>query len=155
MSFSCAQVCDLASELAFGVVVEPARTQMLTHLESCSDCQEYVSGLVSGADLLLVLSPEVEPPAGFENRVLSQIGTNQPLTHRKKYIIVYSVAAAIMIFMSALGTHLLDQQHDRFTTQYVAALKALGGSSLKAAKLENAEGIYLSTKVIHLGCSFQ
>lgn len=151
MSFNCAQVRDLASELAFGVIVEPERTQMLSHLASCSDCQEHVSHLVSVADLLLILSPEVEPPAGFENRVLSQIGIKPPLMQRKKYIVASSVAAAIIMLLSVIGTHLLDQQHDRFTTQYVAALKALGGSSLKAAKLENAEGIDVGEVFVYKG----
>jgi hypothetical protein len=70
----CAQLVDAAPELALGVLPGDERAAALAHLDGCASCQHVVSSLTGVTDrLLLVLTPAVEPPLGFEDRVLTPL----------------------------------------------------------------------------------
>ena len=71
----CAVCRELAPELALGLVTGPERAQAHAHLQGCAECRAYVGELAGLHDRLRELVPPVEPPVGFEQRVLSRIGT--------------------------------------------------------------------------------
>lgn len=141
----CDQVRDLASEIALGVAAEPERSQALVHLATCRECQEVVRRLAEVADSITLLAPECEPPAGFESQALDRItGTagireRSPRRHRPLWV---GIAAAIVAAIAAAvtTTHVVDRQHDALTSEYVDALRALGGSALRAAPAVAPDG---------------
>jgi len=63
------------AEMALGLLSGPDRATGLSHLAACPSCREQVEDLSRVADRLLLLAPDVEPPAGFESRVLAAVGS--------------------------------------------------------------------------------
>jgi len=74
----CAQLADMAAELALGVLTGRERAAALAHLDGCPACSEYVRELTVTGEELLGLLPPHEPPAGFESRVLERLGLPVP-----------------------------------------------------------------------------
>jgi hypothetical protein len=70
----CREFSDVAAELALGVLTGRERAQALAHLDHCASCREEVRQLTATGEGLLGLLPSVEPPAGFEARVMDRIG---------------------------------------------------------------------------------
>jgi anti-sigma factor RsiW len=68
---SCPDVEELAPELALGTLPGDQRAAVLAHLDRCPDCRRYLNKLSDTADSLLLLAPEVDPPAGFTRRVVA------------------------------------------------------------------------------------
>jgi hypothetical protein len=73
---TCAQLHDVAAELALGVLTGRERATAIAHLEKCRACREEVRQLMAVGGLLPELLPPVEPPAGFETRVLQRLGAS-------------------------------------------------------------------------------
>jgi anti-sigma-K factor RskA len=71
----CEDLADVAAELALGVLTGRARAQAIAHLEQCGACRDHVRRLAITAEELLALLPSSEPPAGFETRVMSRLGS--------------------------------------------------------------------------------
>ena len=67
-----------AAELALGVLTGRERAQALAHLDHCPSCREEVRQLTATGEGLLGLLPSVEPPAGFEARVMDRLGLSAP-----------------------------------------------------------------------------
>jgi hypothetical protein len=74
----CDRFADVAAELSLGVLTGRERADALAHLERCDACRETVRQLTQTSEQLLGLLPAVEPPAGFETRVLSRLGIAMP-----------------------------------------------------------------------------
>lgn len=74
----CQEFSDVAAELALGVLTGRERAQALAHLDHCAPCREKVRQLTATGEGLLGLLPSVEPPAGFEARVMDRIGLAPP-----------------------------------------------------------------------------
>ena len=70
----CREFSDAAAELALGVLTGRERAQALAHLDHCASCREKVRQLTATGEGLLGLLPSVEPPAGFEARVMDRLG---------------------------------------------------------------------------------
>ena len=75
---TCAELADVAAELALGVLTGRERAAAIAHLDECDECREYVRQLMATGEQLLELLPTAEPPAGFETRVLERIGLPAP-----------------------------------------------------------------------------
>ncbi|MGH3398779.1 MAG: zf-HC2 domain-containing protein [Streptosporangiaceae bacterium] len=75
---SCREFQDAAAELALGVLTGRERAQAMAHLDHCEACRESVRQLTLTGEGLLGLLPSIEPPAGFETRVLDRIGLTAP-----------------------------------------------------------------------------
>jgi hypothetical protein len=71
---TCGELADVAAELALGVLTGRERAAALAHLDTCDACREDVRQLMATGEQLLELLPPVEPPAGFETRVLTRLG---------------------------------------------------------------------------------
>src|ERR1700722_20570873 len=74
----CQEFSDVAAELALGVLTGRERAQALAHLDHCASCREEVRQLTATGEGLLGLLPNVEPPAGFEARVMDRLGLAAP-----------------------------------------------------------------------------
>lgn len=74
----CEEFANVAAELALGVLTGRERAQALAHLDRCDACRAEVRQLTLTGEELLGLLPPVEPPAGFETRVLARIGIEAP-----------------------------------------------------------------------------
>ena len=70
----CREFSDAAAELALGVLTGRERAHALAHLDHCPSCREKVRQLTATGEGLLGLLPSVEPPAGFEARVMDRLG---------------------------------------------------------------------------------
>jgi Putative zinc-finger len=74
----CGEFQDVAAELALGVLTGRERAQAMAHLEHCEACRANVRQLTLTGEGLLGLLPAMEPPAGFETRVMDRIGLSAP-----------------------------------------------------------------------------
>jgi hypothetical protein len=75
---SCAEFADAAAELALGVLTGRERARALAHLDRCETCRENVRQLTVTGEELVGLLPAIEPPAGFETRVMERLGLGTP-----------------------------------------------------------------------------
>jgi hypothetical protein len=75
---TCAELDEVAAELALGVLTGRERARALAHLDQCEACREDVRQLLATSEQLLGLLPEREPSAGFETRVLDRLGFPTP-----------------------------------------------------------------------------
>ena len=74
----CAEFADAAAELALGVLTGRERARALAHLDRCEECRENVRQLTVTGEELVGLLPAIEPPAGFESRVMERLGLGIP-----------------------------------------------------------------------------
>jgi hypothetical protein len=75
---TCAELADVAAELALGVLTGRERAVAIRHLDTCDACREDVRQLMATGEQLRELLPPAEPPAGFEPRVLERLGLPAP-----------------------------------------------------------------------------
>ena len=67
----CAAARERAPELALGLLTGAERAEVVFHVNGCARCRSILDGFAEIVDVLPHLAPEVEPPAGFERRVLA------------------------------------------------------------------------------------
>lgn len=70
---TCAEVRELAPDIALGLLTGEERAAALAHLERCGACRAEVVGLAGAADEVLLLAPGATPPPGFADRVVARI----------------------------------------------------------------------------------
>jgi hypothetical protein len=78
-AMECSRLYDLAPELALGLLDGAERAEVLAHLERCAKCHADVASLTELGEQLLLLAPQVPPPAGFETRVLARLAPGPAL----------------------------------------------------------------------------
>jgi hypothetical protein len=82
---SCALCIELGVDLALNRLSGPQRAQVLGHVEHCRRCKAYVLACAHVATRLRDLLPELEPPAGFDARVLNALlGSEAPANGRPR-----------------------------------------------------------------------
>lgn len=69
----CDAVRDLLPEVALDVADARDRARVLAHTETCADCRRELAATVTVVEDLAALAPPVEPPAGFDQRVLAAL----------------------------------------------------------------------------------
>jgi anti-sigma factor RsiW len=65
-------------ELALGEVAEPRRSELLSHLSDCRSCRAAYADMVAAVDATVPAAPQAQPPAGFDVRVLAELGIDTP-----------------------------------------------------------------------------
>ena len=113
---TCAEVEALAAELALGTVSGAERAGALDHLAGCSACRGLVDQLARAADNLLLLAPVVEPPPGFETKVLARMGVapvGERRRPRRRRLAVGIAAVALVAAMSGAGVAWLAEGRER------------------------------------------
>ena len=107
-TLECTELLDLAPELAADNLCGEERAAAIAHLESCPSCQQVVNSLTTVADRLLLLSRRVEPPVGFEQRVLAALPTELHSYHqrsrsRRRWVALIAATAALVLTFAAGG----------------------------------------------------
>jgi hypothetical protein len=74
----CTEFAEAGAELALGVLTGRERARALAHLDRCDACRENVRQLTVTGEELVGLLPAIEPPAGFETRVMERLGLGTP-----------------------------------------------------------------------------
>jgi len=127
-AYTCAQVRELAPELALGSLPGAERAEVLLHLGHCVRCQALVRELTDVADVLTLLAPEVEPPAGFEDRVLAAI---RPPRRRaaRRWLASVAVAAAAASILSIAMVRVVDATNDSLAVAAPVGVEMVGGAN--------------------------
>lgn len=102
---SCAEVEELAPELALGTLPGDQRSAVLWHLDGCVACRQVVKELSDVADALLLAAPEVEPPPGFARRVTRGLRPARRTLWRP-VVLAAGIALAVGILVGFLPGHL-------------------------------------------------
>jgi hypothetical protein len=113
---SCAELEALAAELALGTVAGAERARALDHLAGCAACRELVDDLAGLADRMLLLAPVIEPPPGFESKVLAQMGVapvRELRPTRRRRLLVGIAAAALVAGLSTAGAAFVASDAER------------------------------------------
>ncbi len=143
MSLTCAQLEELAAELALGTVSGAERAAALDHLAGCRPCRTLVDELARVADNLLLLAPVAEPPPGFETKVLSQLGVApvpgaRASTPIRRRVLVGVAAAALVAGLSGAGAAWLAADDPR-----------PGGGEIRTALAVDDEGRWTCRAVVY------
>ena len=113
---TCAELEALAAELALGTVSGAERARALDHLAGCRACRELVEDLAGVADRMRLLAPAIEPPPGFESKVLARMGV-APVRElrpvRRRRLLVGIAAAALVVGLSTAGATWLAGESER------------------------------------------
>ncbi len=80
----CAEYADELAELALGVLTGRDRVRVLSHVDACPRCTEELEQLSRVADAVVQMAPAVEPPVGFEVRLLERMGVADERRHRRR-----------------------------------------------------------------------
>jgi len=155
----CEQWRELAPELALGTLAGSERAVALAHVLTCEACRAEMDDLAVIADRLLLLAPEDEPPMGFESRVLARMRlpearVTRPRRSRRRMAVLLASAAAVVAVAGGVGLMAGSTSHDHvpgLTSEYVAALQALGGRSLRAGPLLDGSGQRVGQAFIYDG----
>jgi hypothetical protein len=139
-ALNCVEVVALLPELSAGVAEGGARAWALAHLADCADCRRELDETTAVLDGLILLSPEHQPAAGFEDAVLEAlfpVGAGSSRTTR----VLLGAAASILV--AALGAGLVWWQtgDDRqLAAQYRRTLSVADGRYLAATRVSTATG---------------
>lgn len=101
-SHECEPFRDGLVEFSLGLLAGRQRAELLAHLDGCPRCRLENEDNVAALDAILLLSPEVDPPVGFETRLVSRLG-EPPVPRRHRARIISSVAAVILAIAVGIG----------------------------------------------------
>jgi hypothetical protein len=133
----CEDLRAMAAELALGIASGDERARALDHLAGCPACRRHLEDLSSLADELLLLAPAQEPPAGFESRVLGEVG---PRDHRRRRPLIAVAAAAAAALATAAGLWLALRDDLEVADRYQETLAVANGEYLAAEPLSAPGG---------------
>jgi anti-sigma factor RsiW len=112
MTIECAEVRDLAPEMALGSLDGAVRADVLVHIAHCPACRTEVRELADVVDGLAALGPVVEPPPALAERVLAAIRTESataapaaaPIRRRRWRTVQLAAAAVVAALLGVAGT---------------------------------------------------
>lgn len=93
---TCDELRAVAAELALDELTGSERSTALAHLASCDACRALVADLAVVADAVLLVAPSIEPPPGFESRVLERIGRVASPPRRWRFVAAAAAVAAVV-----------------------------------------------------------
>jgi hypothetical protein len=137
--FTCTNMNELAAELSLGIVSGEARAHALAHISACAECRLLVEQMSRAADSLLLLGPQMEPPIGFESRVMARVGRPRRRISWKAVVAAAAFAAVCSTATGIVVNNAADPVRQR-AAQYDRLILALGGKTLRAAELRSLDG---------------
>jgi hypothetical protein len=140
MNEACEETRDLLPELALGILGGEDRARALEHLTRCADCSSELAALSRAADGLLTLAPQHEPPAGFEDRVLTRLRRERP-RHRARRIATFATAAALIALVAGGGVWAGTAHERNLASYYQRVLAVAHGTEFAAGALKTNEDI--------------
>ena len=103
---TCAEVREVSSEYALGVLPEAEARPLEAHLADCLRCRLETDEMATLGTHLLDLIPGTEPPLGFDRRVLASIrsGPHRPgRPDRPRRTVIASIAAAAVVLAGTVA----------------------------------------------------
>jgi len=94
---------DELVDLALGHVAAERRSVLAEHLLACPRCRRTHDDLVAAVEAVAVAVPPVQPPLGFDERVLGRAGAVTPPAAGPRSRRWLPVAAAVVLVALALG----------------------------------------------------
>jgi len=135
----CAEVRELAAEVALGVVSGEERARVLEHVSGCSACRKDLEELARTADALFSLAPSAEPPAGFESRVLGALErARRPRRPQLSKLVAAMLAGALATATIAV---LVTGDDRDLATHYRGALAVADGKYFGVRSLVGDDGV--------------
>ena len=101
--WSCGDVREAAAELAIDDLTGSERGAAIAHLATCADCRGMVADLSVAADSVLLVAPPVEPPAGFESRVLSRLSPASNANRTRRWLLPAAAAVVAAVAGAVIG----------------------------------------------------
>src|SRR5438067_311006 len=112
---TCAEVRELAPELALGVLSGRERGDALRHVDTCAGCRAELEAFSRSADALLHLAPPSEPPSGFEERVVARIARSVTSPRRRW---IAAVAAVAVVAAGLAASQSVRRSHPYHRCEY-------------------------------------
>lgn len=158
--------CDAVAEplalLATGALAGDERAAVLRHTGTCARCRAELAELARVADGVLLLAPEIEPPAGFESAVIARVADRGTAP---RWAVIWrnrlagrwvrsAAAAAVLAIAMASGAGVVwwsTEADRRLATQTRDTLEIAGGRYLKAARLVTSAGAVVGTAFMYEG----
>lgn len=143
---------DELVELALGEVGEPRRSQLIRHLVDCHTCRAEFEAIAIAVDAVIPAAPRIEPPVGFDQRVLTTMGATEgsgPGRRRGRGFrtgIVLAVAAALLAaVVGGVGALSIWGDDDTTTTTLALAgdtapLRTSDGETVGTASMSYLDG---------------
>jgi hypothetical protein len=104
VDLDCERLHEVAAELSLGVLPGRDRAEALAHVQECPAGEAHLRELTGIGDRLIGLAPAVEPPVGFEQRVLERFGlTSTKRRPRRRRPMVLAAAVLVLAAAGALG----------------------------------------------------
>ena len=90
--------------LILGPIDALRRSEMASHLLVCPHCRTEYDDTIATVTELLPAVPPVQPPLGFDARVLARLRIEAPQLHRsQRRLWLVGITAALLVFVGALG----------------------------------------------------
>jgi Putative zinc-finger len=131
----CDEVRELAPELALGIASGEERARALEHLAVCPACRAFVEEMSDVSDELLLLAPALEPPVGFESRMIDSYRARR----KKPRLAMVLAAAALLLFAGAGATYLALRHDVRFADHYRKVFAAAQGQYFASSPLYSGD----------------
>jgi hypothetical protein len=159
-AIDCAEFDAGVAELALELLDARSRDELLLHAATCARCAEELQQMSAVADRLTLLADEVEPPLGFDQRVMASIAA-QPRTiaqqrKRRRVSRLWAVAAAaLVLFLGGIALGLAAHRSDGRIADSVAHLRyaelldSAGGHHGSVSLVEGVETV-LTMSIAHL-----
>jgi hypothetical protein len=130
---------DLLVGQALGILDGRDRSAIIAHLDGCDQCSAELIELSSAADALTLVTPDAEPPVGFETRVMSRIDdVTAPTTTRARHRVPLAIAAAAVALALGVGSVIGALAHGTST----ATTSALSARLVSGQKVVGAVYAY-------------
>ena len=129
---TCSDFDTDSAELALGLLTDPRRNALVDHAVACRRCQARLDDLVAVGDRLVLLAPQVDPPAGFETRALSRMGgpVAADLRWARRFRILTGAAALVAVLALGMLVGRLVSNPTTTTVDRVAAIHNAAGDEV-------------------------
>ena len=148
----CEEVREITAELALGIAGGEERARALEHAATCRECRRELEQLTGVVDELLLVAPEADPPAGFEERVLAAVSPPRP-ARKPFWTRALRPAVALAAGAAIASGALVVAYHDdhQLAGEYRQALAAADGSRFAAMPLRDGAGVKRGSVSLYQG----
>jgi hypothetical protein len=156
----CPEVREVLPELAVGAVAGDERAWALSHVAGCVACRRELAEFSRAADTVLLLAPSVEPPPGFESRVLAALSpaaAPAPLRRRRwrlphlRPAVAFAVAVVLAAGAGAQVVRWRSADDRALAENYRRTLAVADGRYLRAMRMTTVDGQSAGTVFLYQG----
>lgn len=149
---ACRRVDEDLASFALGTLTGRERARVLEHLKGCARCAAEVESLSRAGDALLALSPESEPPVGFELRLMERFRgevrpAGEPRARRRVVLAVAAALIAALGFGADAWVHVATNNPPSATARPLSAHLTANGKVLGEVFLTRGSPSWLSMTV--------